>query len=222
MSIRIGVYDFFSYTIPGAFYLFFGFQLLSIWGETDAQKSIQIIISGSYALSITYLGILFILSYVIGLLMESVSRRIWEPLFVRKDWRNETINYFKKEYPELNLKFNVERTNIMFIMARNKYEGTISLMDWYRAIGIHLRNISFALFLLFVTQIIALIKLGFQPIYVVSAILLCLFSFIAIKYSSEFNNNQFSLVCRSIIAEELVVSDFVERKRKKRNDKNEK
>ena len=214
MSFKFGVYDLFSYTIPGVFYILFGLQLASFWGVYFLPSTSDMLASQNDMALIIYMIGLTVLAYVVGLLMDGITRSMWEPLFVRKDWRNDTIAYFKREYPNLKIKFNIEQTNVMFTIIRNKYPDTTGLMDWYRSIGINLRNTSFAFFLLFFNQIIAGLWPQFKPAYIVLALLLIFFSFIAMKYSREFNNNQFSLVCRAMMTECMDVSDFIEKKKR--------
>jgi hypothetical protein len=76
MSITIGIYDFFSYTVPGLIYLLVAYLALNLFSPIHIDLS-----SFSDALLWGGLVLLVLLSFLIGHIFDSLSHRLWYRLF---------------------------------------------------------------------------------------------------------------------------------------------
>jgi hypothetical protein len=206
MSIKIGIYDFLSSLIPGAFYLFAGIEFANIVGLYDFSLTFENLTSNQLIFSI----ITIVFSYILGLLMYPIEKLLWEPIFEPKNWKNRIIENFKNQFANIEIKFDENQTYTLFAFVRKINNETANFMDWYKAVSLMLRNLSFAFLLLFINQVIQLFMYNFQIINFVSGFFLILLSIVAMKYGIRFHEWFFSFLCEALIAERIEISDLVE------------
>ena len=101
MSIRIGLYDFFAYTIPGIFYLI----ILVFWLNAFGVTAIDVKTLDS--LSISSLVVILGGGYIAGLLIDPLAYK-WMRLFQsrNRDAAMSAFNEFHNQHPWLVLDLN--------------------------------------------------------------------------------------------------------------------
>lgn len=140
MSIRVGLYDFFAYTIPGVFYL------LVAWFGLTTFNIIGLDLTILNDLSIFIILILLGAGYILGQLVDPVAYN-W--LSFRKGSnekaRQKAFDAFGQNYPWIKLGFAPEEWKIIhYILKMNSPEVEKDL-DQLNAIGIMMRNFSIGL-----------------------------------------------------------------------------
>ena len=102
MSIRLGIYDFFAYTIPGGLYLF------AILYIIIKLTSLNIDLA-----QITIVQVLFfsIAAYVSGLILDPLAKKLWYSYFEVKNLMSEVL-----------AELNTRNDNISFPSVK---------IDWY-------------------------------------------------------------------------------------------
>lgn len=145
MSIKIGIYDFFAYTIPGGMYLVSVIYLGYIF---------QSFIIDITTFDLVPLLIFVALSYVIGLILNPISYK-WHRLFKTKDISRTTLEKFQNN--NFNFKFKFEPRDIPILIRYIKQNDmeVASEMGQFNAMHIMLRNrnVSLSLFFLTIIQI---------------------------------------------------------------------
>jgi hypothetical protein len=97
MNIRISIYDFFAYTIPGGVYLFIGLYVLSQFGILNFDFL-------SFNPSFFQLVIIAGSAYILGMLMEPIAK-VWYGLFKPKDFPEKVLKGFQENRPHIEVKF---------------------------------------------------------------------------------------------------------------------
>ncbi len=179
MSITIGFYDLFSYTVPGMLYLFTINQLLAVIkfphfsvGEVDLDIGTAV------------LGL--ILSYVAGSLMDTFAYR-WYLIFHKSKVEQNVIENFKRTYPDLNIDFAIHDRRMAFSFIKHNNLEMAETIGKFKALSIMLQNISFGLFLLSIVQIINLILSGFSAVLLAAMLTALIFSYVAVHRSALYN-----------------------------------
>ena len=140
MSIRIGIYDFFAYTIPGVFYLMIaGFTVAAFglapldWGAVNSLAFFAVIV-------------LVGAGYVAGMILDSIAYR-WMQLYLGRntDQRRDAFDAFAKHNPQLKLNFSASDAELLLHILKEEAAEATSTIEMYNATGIMLRNISLGL-----------------------------------------------------------------------------
>ena len=100
MLNRLGIFDLFSYTLPGGIYLSALITALTLWPIAPAIPNLK--------LDASVLVILVTISYLIGLLVSPVKWTPWDRLFPSR--KVETIlEKLQHTYPEVTLKIRPDQ-----------------------------------------------------------------------------------------------------------------
>jgi len=207
MSVRIGIYDFFAYTIPGSLYLTTIAYLCSTLGLIQIDSQVL------SALSTLQVILLAILAYTIGLVLDPIAKQ-WYRLFKPKDLSKTVLDEFKQAHPELNVKFGTNDWPIIFAYLRQESDEIAHNIERLNATNIMLRNLSFNLVILSAIQMVRLLQANF---YVLDVILLAVFvvlSLISGRESVRFARWFYSGQYQAIAAQSLKASDWVEKRPK--------
>ena len=216
MFIKIGVYDFFSYTIPGIFYFFFGFDILSKLGLIQLQINIE------ETMTLLFYGIvLLILAYVLGILVYPISNRSWMKLFEPKDFQEQIVKEVLSLVPNYEIDLNPDQAYIYFTYYKKDQPELGTEIDRFKAVSIMLRNLSLSLFLLALSQTVQIFVYHFQPLNIIFAVLLFLASIIAGREGVNFNKWFFLFIYQATITESLSLSDLVKAKKRPKKKKEE-
>ena len=202
MPIRIGIYDFFAYTIPGAFYLFtivylctnLGFLTIDLQSVND--------------LSVVQVVIAAVLAYPLGLILDPVAS-LWHQLFKTKDVSKAVFDSFKERRPYLEINFHPTDWGILLMYTRRHSIDMAYDIERPNVTRIMLRNISLSLIILSLIQAVHLIHSRFFARDLVSAIALAVASTIAATQATKFNRWFYSAVYESVVAHTLDPSRLV-------------
>lgn len=152
MSFTLGIYDLFSYIIPGSLYLFL---ILETW---------RLVTGAKIPLDLGNIGNLVVvggLSFLLGVIISPLSRIIYYPLFLRKQtMEKRVLEKIKIKYPQVQVDFTAEQWPIIFAHIRRENLEIANNIDKSRAFNVMLRNISLGLLLLIITQITSLFQDG--------------------------------------------------------------
>lgn len=165
MPIRVGIYDFFSYTIPGSLYLAAIVNLL-------ASLQIVSIDFTTLNLSLTQIVIIAILSYIFGLIFDPLAYNLWYKIFRARNFFDKTLDGFKKNNPHFDISFKAHEVPILLAYVRQDNMDLAANIDKYNATKIMLRNIGFSFLLFAITLAVELLinKSMLQLLFLVSCL----------------------------------------------------
>ncbi len=186
MSITFGIYDFFSYTVPGALYILVVNQLLILMKLPSIDINNLNVNLGSTLLWV-------IVSYVVGQLMDSFSIRLY---YAVNKFTAETIamKEFRERHKDLAIDFTIHDRQTLFSVVRHNNLDLALYIDSFKAISIMLNNISLALLLLAIEQLAEMLVKGFTFPTLVVLVASLGFSYVAITRSALFNKWHWSAV----------------------------
>jgi len=179
MSITFGIYDFFSYTVPGFLYIFTINQFLVIMKLPHFSVE-------NISLDIGFALIGVVSAYVVGGLLNSFAYK-WYLLFYKNRIEQQSLDNIKRNYPGLKVDFDIKDRRLLFSFIKHNNLELAENIDKFKAFSIMFHNVSFGLFLFSLVQITNLILDGFSATAFTAMIAAGVFSFIAIRRSSLFN-----------------------------------
>ena len=213
MSIRIGLYDFFAYTIPGGFYLLtLGYLLISY-----TKWTINFQVLGDFTTLIAFL--LITIAYLTGILLDMFARH-WQSFFTSRNTEDIELEKFKTKYSHLNVK--IKSTDGALIRAYLKKTDTdgASAIEKNGATRTMLRNIS----LNFIFLAIIFLVQSFSFINWQLTTTLCLISIAlsitAGKQCARYHEWFYILTYECAVASSLKPGDFAEKRKKNSERKN--
>ncbi|MCU0569680.1 MAG: hypothetical protein MUF49_24295 [Oculatellaceae cyanobacterium Prado106] len=155
MSIQIGLYDFFAYTLPGAFLLLvLGYagamlRLFPLTWQTINTLSTPMIILG------------IALSYLLGVLLEPIAKR-WYQIFQPKVRTRYIFEEFMRLHPDWKVKARPEDAGLLRAYIKQEKMEIALDIEKNGATAKMLRNFSFGLALLALILLIQSFIQGFQ------------------------------------------------------------
>ncbi len=179
MSITFGIYDFFSYTVPGFLYIFTINALLGI-------IKLPHFTVGNISLDIGFALIGVVVAYVVGGLLDTFAYK-WYLLFYRNRIEHQALDQMKKNYPSLNIGFDVKDRRLMYSFIKHNNLELAENIDKFKALNIMFHNISFALLLFSLVQLVKLTLDGFSVATLLTLIAAAIFSQVALRRSALFN-----------------------------------
>ncbi len=179
MSIRLSLYDFFAYMIPGVFYILITAIGLSTFGLVDIDLSQWTDFS-----LFTFL-ILLGLGYVLGQLIDEIAYR-W--LRLRKgrsrNARQKALASFRQRYPWIDIDFLPEEWAILLKALQIQTPHLVPEIEQQNALSIMLRNISLGLVVTAIMFFLIFILVYTHIGNLIIAIIALALSFVAIDRSS--------------------------------------
>ena len=179
MSITFGVYDFFSYTVPGFLYIWTINQLLAIFNLPHFSVE-------NISLDIGFALVGIVASYVAGGLVDALAYK-WYLLFYKQRTEQEALDNIKKNYPELGIDFELKDRRLLFSFIKHNDLQLAKNIGKFKALSIMFHNISFGLFLFALVQAIKLLTDEASVSGVAFILVALVFSRISIKRSALFN-----------------------------------
>jgi hypothetical protein len=145
MSISIGIYDFFSYTLPGGFGLLVAlysgliFGLIQPGDEPGGQSWL--------------LGLVIFVgtAYLVGLLLDQPAR-LWSRLFREHDLSHNCLEEARKMWPQAELRFSEKEWPVVLAFLKQANPERAAEIERQNAINLMLRSVSFVLLLLAIVQ----------------------------------------------------------------------
>ena len=146
MSIKIGLYDFFAYTIPGVFYLAIATYSAVLFGWLRMELTM---LNG-----ISLIAALFLLGagYVTGIVMDALAE-LWHRLFNPKGTKQRAFHSLRKNHPGVETRFQANDFGFLLAYLRNKGGDQVAEVERVNVYGVLLRNISLGFAILFVVHI---------------------------------------------------------------------
>jgi len=207
MSINIGLYDFFAYTIPGVLYLILvGFWLNSLGLVEFDLKTID-----SSALSVVVIAGA---GYIIGQLIDPIAYR-WFRLFYKRN--REAVKYaldeYHRQHPWLALNYKPEDWSILFRGVKSKSLEAAKDIEQHNASAIMLRNIGFAFFLVSVSCLIYFFVISNNAWNIFLSLVFLGGSFIALRRSRIRRHWFYTAVFEAFAAHYLLDNKLIDEKK---------
>ena len=149
MSIKLGLYDFFTNIIPGFLFLFVISELGKLLG---LQTGIL-----SDTSDISQLSVFVIAAFIIGHTLNLITFP-WYRMFVRKHDGQIALDKVQKLYPDLPISFNHDDIGIIRTILRDNDEKQSEHIESLHVNAMFARNISFGMFLLAIVKLLIFIK----------------------------------------------------------------
>jgi hypothetical protein len=185
VSITLGIYDIFSYAIPGILYLFTlneGLRLLRLPFVDISQLNNN-----------SHLVLLGLLSYLVGHLFDFISHSVWYRRFYPGRSAERAYTSFKA-YSGLKPDFDPHQWSILLSVIRHDNMEVCNTIDKSKATSIMLRNVSFALFLLTIVFAVSAFTSGFSLVYFLGAIATLVSSIVSLRRGDNFNQWFYRLI----------------------------
>jgi len=146
MSIRVGLYDFFAYTLPGIFYL----ALIGFWLNTVGLLVIDF--SALKDFSLVVLFAIISVGYITGLLIDPLAYR-WMRLFQNRnrDAAKAAFDEFTQRHTWVNLSYESKDWGILLRAVKSVSMEAAADVEQHNVAAIMLRNISLAFIFSFVS-----------------------------------------------------------------------
>lgn len=203
MSIRIGIYDFFAYTIPG------GLMLCIVLGVLDTC-GFQEIWAKLFDLNTLQIFLLIIGCYLTGIAINPVLSK-WSQLFEPENFEQDVLNRFKKRNPTLPVEINATDWAIWLASIRRESMEMGFEIDRFLAIAKMIRGAS--IFLLF-SGILALINVFIARIsawYLPLVAVLVAFSVITVRESIKFKRWFYLVIYETVVSRQKPFSSKPEK-----------
>ena len=207
MSIKIGIYDFFAYTIPGVFYLFTIAYLCTIFGL------VAIDVQSLDNLSTLQVLVLAILAYIIGMIFDPITN-LWCRFFKPTNMSKVVLDEFKERHTDLEIKFQARDWPVLLAYLKQENVDITTDIERHNATNIMLRNISFNLIVLSIIQVIQYIQTSFLVLNLILCLALLVSSIIAGREGAKRSRWFYSTIYEAIAARSLESSDLLVRKQK--------
>jgi hypothetical protein len=147
MSISIGIYEFFSYTLPGGFYLLVGLYAGLIFGLFPAEP--QWLEKAWLFVLVVFVGT----AYLAGLLLYPLAR-LWGELFIVRDLTRKALGWAEKMSPGVHLRICDKEWPLVMAFLKQANPNRAEEIERKNAINLMLRNTSFGLLLLALVQVL--------------------------------------------------------------------
>ena len=177
LSFSVGVYDLFSYTIPGVFYLFVTNEIVKAFGLPYLKYQE---ISSPIAITLV-----IVVSFVFGHVMDFAADK-WKDVGEKKMASNLAVENLKKNYPDLDIKFQPKERAVLFAIIRRNDEDITATIDRNKAISILFQNLSLGLLLYGIFQLLSMLA-SFSPTNLALSIGSIIFSLVIRKRGRIFN-----------------------------------
>jgi len=203
MNIELSIYEIFSRTIPGAFFLL---ELLQL-GYILKLNSLDVQTFNELGI-LPALG-LVIISYVLGSAFLPISL-IWHRLFKPRNAPDIAFVKFQERNPDWQFKFGGKDWRILFAFIRKENQSLANAIDRQNALYIMLISISFAIILLAVNQIV-LFFLGGTYLNIIYSVFLVFGSLLIAREGIFFQSRFYQLIFETILSYQLETEKLVKR-----------
>jgi len=191
MPIQLGIYDFFSYLIPGgivtAAFFFILNKHFALAMDFDKFSIIEFLVLGT-------------LAYLVGYAADFVAGRTWYKLFCREDLFEVVMNDFNKRHPTFEVRFQEMDWSIPFAFVKKHNVDMAQDIDKFNVTNKMLRTSSFG-FLLFAIIFTVEFFLGeYLPIYAIFGVSCLIISIILARQAVKFSRWFYQSVFHSLVA----------------------
>jgi hypothetical protein len=183
MSLSIGIYELFAYTIPGVLYIYVINEFLRIinYPYVDISK----------VDNLAQLAILAVLAYIAGHIFDSIAQKIWSPLFLREDVPERMLMYVKEKNKGFDIQFTADQVQLLRSAIRRNDKAIVDRFSKHDVLHIMLRNVSFGFLLFCILQFVLFWQSSWSLQYLVVALTSLGISIIAIRRSEVFRERYY-------------------------------
>lgn len=193
MSITIGVFDFFSYAIPGCLYL-----LTAIYLFASLSGKLGKLLALSFQLE--HIVLFAIGGYLVGILLDIVARKIIQWIFKDERIFQEALGEFTSRGEKYQVDFTKDDWAILLAYIKQNSPGNLLMIEKNKALSMMLRNTSFCGLLLFLGQIVCILLRGYSHQQLAVAISAIVVSLLAGQQSLRFHRWFFLGIFETTIA----------------------
>lgn len=214
MSITFGIYDFFSFMIPGFLYLYVIYDGLQLSGiaKLDFTKLI----------GIPEFIILAFLSYIVGHLMDIISLELWYKRLKRHPSSGDGLQQIKNQSPSISIKFEREEWAALFYILHQRDYSAIQTIDKYKADALMMRNLSFGFFLLALVKTVSLFILKPDQTAILILVVSILFSIATFRRSMRYDAWYYRAIFGQALAYGTSLKDVIAYKKQKSSTEKQK
>jgi len=179
MSISIGVYDFFAYTIPGIIYLYVVNEFLHL------LKLPYIAINEIS--NITQVILIAVVAYILGIIFETFAFYYFKILYHKdKHRKEEALDDFNFQYKDIKHNLSANEVSLYWNAIQHKNPQITDMINRTMAQSIMLRNISLGFLMLAILYIFLFVLNGFLANYILVVLISFVFSLLAARRSRTF------------------------------------
>lgn len=214
MAIKLGIYDFFSYLIPGG--------IVISWFIFVLNRYFALVI-GWRNFSIAELLVIGVLSYLVGYVVDYITAKTWYRLFRRKDIFESTMTDFNKRHPTIEVDFEQMDWYISYAFVKRHNLDMAQDIDKFNVTNKMLRTSSFGFLLFAIVFGVEFFLNGYSSVYLILGIAFLITAVILVREAVKFSSWFYQAVFDSLIAiiaktEEMPVK-FTLKKRSKADKK---
>ena len=192
MSIRIGIYDFFAYTIPGGLFLLLLFYGLDSFGVPGIWEKLN-------TLTTPQIFLLVVGAYLIGFVFNPFATK-WSVWFEPRSFEQDALDRIKKRNPALPVDIAAHDWPIWLASIRRESLELALEIDRYMAVAKMLRGVSLFLLLAGVMILVNVIAQKHPAWYLTGVALSFLFSFVVIRESMYSKRRFFYSIFETVLA----------------------
>lgn len=188
MAINLGLYDFFSYLIPGLLYIYVFNEFMRSIGQKFID--IETWFQSGQAPSLTIFIPILIGAYLIGHLIDPVAQRLFKIFYQFRNPKKvyvRALDDIKKHHPNLNIKFEPGDWNLLLSFIRHRNLEMAHILEKFNADSIMLVNIALGLFGLALIQVGMFLSIGAWVFLINSAGIFILF-LLAVFKANQFRS----------------------------------
>lgn len=191
MSIKLGIYDFFSYLIPGgiviAVFIFILDKHLAFGIDFGNLSIVEFLVAGT-------------LSYLIGFATDFVAGKTWYKLFRKNDLFEVTMSEFNKRHPTIEVQFQEMDWFIPFSFVKKQSLEMAQDIDKFNVINKMLRNSSFGILLFAITFAVEFFLESYSLVFAALSVLCLFIAIILAQQSVKFAKWFFQSIFQSLVA----------------------
>jgi hypothetical protein len=215
MSFSLGIYDLFSYILPGGLYLVCLNEIYKLFTSSPLPIDLN---------NFAHLVIATILSFVLGVVINPISRSIWG-LFFRFKKKSSIESVFeevKSRHPQADIRLRPNQWQYLVAHLRRENIEGAHLIDRSHAYSIMFRNFSAGFIILAITQAIRFFVEGYSVFAGILVIVLIVCAIVSVRESRLFIRMYYSSIFEDAVASQIPVSLLIKPKRATQEKKNKK
>lgn len=207
MSIRLSLYDFFSHTIPGVFYLL----ILGFW--LNAFGAISIEPAALANLSLSALLVLIGAGYIVGVLIDPIAYR-WTRLFFSRNRvaAQKAFDQFRGQHPWALQGLEPTDWAILLQVIKSISHEASDDVERHNVAFIMLRNVSFGLVITAICCVAFFFAVSRNPWNLALAVLFAVLAFIASRQGIIRRGWFYLGIFEWLAAQELLKKDLINKR----------
>jgi hypothetical protein len=203
MSITFGIYDLFSFILPGFFYLF---EIVYVAYLFYPNNELNLFIKD---LNIAHVLLLSIVAYALGHIVGVIARKLWYLIYKFEKIQNDTLIEVQQEYPKLQINFESQQWPALYAIIHEENTEHIAEIKWMKANHIMFRNLGFGLMVFAIIQAIQFFISGYTVIYLIISLSCLLMLYLTFSRSKSFIHHYHYMIYSAIVGRFLKGTELV-------------